>query len=292
MATAAGQADGGQAPDGSDDDVVDAEIVDEEKPESQARPDDVARRGANGPVIRDRRRIDPVTGQVREPAQPASPAPGPASRARRAGQLQPAGGPRRGRQARRPASRARRGHGTATATAGPARRRMRSADAGRADRGPAAACRPSTRTTASGWSATGSRCASRRWPTCSANCCRSWTTSAGPASTASSTGGFKSVAESLEAAVAKLGLTCYGEDGDPFDPNAARGADALVLRRRDRADLRADPAARLQDRRAGSLRPGAGRGRRARRRDGADRPRGSGRELGRRQAPERRRPRS
>src|SRR5262245_34983356 len=33
------------------------------------------------------------------------------------------------------------------------------------------------------------------------------------------TGGFKSVAESLEAAGAKLGLTAYGESGDPFDPN-------------------------------------------------------------------------
>jgi molecular chaperone GrpE len=32
-------------------------------------------------------------------------------------------------------------------------------------------------------------------------------------------GGFKSVAESLEAAVVKLGLASYGEDGDPFDPN-------------------------------------------------------------------------
>jgi molecular chaperone GrpE len=32
------------------------------------------------------------------------------------------------------------------------------------------------------------------------------------------TGGFKSVAESLEAAAAKLGLTAYGEAGDPFDP--------------------------------------------------------------------------
>jgi molecular chaperone GrpE len=31
-------------------------------------------------------------------------------------------------------------------------------------------------------------------------------------------GGFKSVAESLEAAAAKLGLTAYGETGDPFDP--------------------------------------------------------------------------
>jgi molecular chaperone GrpE len=32
------------------------------------------------------------------------------------------------------------------------------------------------------------------------------------------TGGFKSVAESLEAIAAKLGLTSFGEAGDPFDP--------------------------------------------------------------------------
>ena len=32
------------------------------------------------------------------------------------------------------------------------------------------------------------------------------------------TGGFKSVAESLESAVTKLGLTAFGENGDPFDP--------------------------------------------------------------------------
>lgn len=31
-------------------------------------------------------------------------------------------------------------------------------------------------------------------------------------------GGFKSVAESLEAAVSKLGLTQFGEPGEPFDP--------------------------------------------------------------------------
>jgi molecular chaperone GrpE len=31
-------------------------------------------------------------------------------------------------------------------------------------------------------------------------------------------GGFKSVADSMESAVAKLGLVSYGEDGDPFDP--------------------------------------------------------------------------
>jgi molecular chaperone GrpE len=32
------------------------------------------------------------------------------------------------------------------------------------------------------------------------------------------TGGFKSVADSLEGITAKLGLTAYGESGDPFDP--------------------------------------------------------------------------
>jgi molecular chaperone GrpE len=32
------------------------------------------------------------------------------------------------------------------------------------------------------------------------------------------TGGFKSVAESLEGIVVKLGLTAFGENGDPFDP--------------------------------------------------------------------------
>ena len=32
------------------------------------------------------------------------------------------------------------------------------------------------------------------------------------------TGGFKSVAESLESATVKLGLASYGEDGDPVDP--------------------------------------------------------------------------
>jgi molecular chaperone GrpE len=33
------------------------------------------------------------------------------------------------------------------------------------------------------------------------------------------TGGFKAVAEALEAAVTKLGLTPFGEAGEPFDPN-------------------------------------------------------------------------
>jgi molecular chaperone GrpE len=33
------------------------------------------------------------------------------------------------------------------------------------------------------------------------------------------TGGFKAVAEALESAATKLGLTTFGEAGDPFDPN-------------------------------------------------------------------------
>jgi molecular chaperone GrpE len=32
-------------------------------------------------------------------------------------------------------------------------------------------------------------------------------------------GGFKSVAESLEATVTKLGLVSFGTEGEPFDPN-------------------------------------------------------------------------
>jgi molecular chaperone GrpE len=33
------------------------------------------------------------------------------------------------------------------------------------------------------------------------------------------TGGFKAVADALESAVNKLGLTMFGEPGEPFDPN-------------------------------------------------------------------------
>ena len=33
------------------------------------------------------------------------------------------------------------------------------------------------------------------------------------------TGGFKAIAEALESTVSKLGLTTFGEAGEPFDPN-------------------------------------------------------------------------
>ena len=63
-------------------------------------------------------------------------------------------------------------------------------------------------------------------------------------------GGFKSVAESLEAAVAKLGLVSFGDKGEPFDPTMHEALMHSYSDRRHRADLRADPAARLQGRRA------------------------------------------
>ena len=78
------------------------------------------------------------------------------------------------------------------------------------------------------------------------------------------TGGFKSVAESLEAATVKLGLNSYGENGDPFDPTLHEALMHSYSAGRDRADVRPDPAARLQGRRADPA-PGPGCGRRARR---------------------------
>ena len=80
------------------------------------------------------------------------------------------------------------------------------------------------------------------------------------------TGGFKSVAESLEAAVAKLGLSSFGEDGEPFDPNVHEAlmhsyspdvTEPTCVRRS------CSPATGSA---SGSLRPGAGRGGRAQRR--------------------------
>ena len=45
-------------------------------------------------------------------------------------------------------------------------------------------------------------------------------------------GGFKSVAESLETTVAKLGLERFGENGEPFDPKVHEALVSVVARRR------------------------------------------------------------
>ena len=194
-----------------------------------------------GPVIRDRRRIDPQTGQVRD--VPGQGQPGQAGR----------GGipPRPGRAARPAAARVR----AALARAAPARAVL--AQAGPAAPGapgaPAAPVGP-----ASPQAPLAGAAVTWRWP-------RPWPRSPSAPPICSGcqaeyanyrkrverdrmavreqalanvlsellpvlddigrarehgelTGGFKSVAESLESAVTKLGLTAFGENGDPFDP--------------------------------------------------------------------------
>ena len=64
------------------------------------------------------------------------------------------------------------------------------------------------------------------------------------------TGGFKSVGESLEGIAIKLGLTAFGESGDPFDPTLHEALMHSYSAGRERANGSADPPARLQGRRA------------------------------------------
>ena len=131
-----------------DEDVVDAEIVDEDKrrghadmsdqphdPSSPQRAVDEADEANGGPVIRDKRRIDPETGALRHPGRRARPP----SRAPATPGC-PAPGPPRPRPAS-PSSR--RSWPSAPTTC--------------------SGCRPSTPTTAGGSTATASWSATRRW---------------------------------------------------------------------------------------------------------------------------------
>ncbi len=74
---------------------------------------------------------------------------------------------------------------------------------------------------------------------CSPRCCRSSTTWTGPASTATWWARSAAMAEQLNAALGKFGLTAFGEQGDPFDPTRHEAVAAPDLARRHRADLRA-----------------------------------------------------
>ena len=94
---------------------------------------------------------------------------------------------------------------------------------------------------------------------CSARCCRSSTTSTGPGSTATWSGRSAAVAEQLNAALAKFGLTGVRRAGRRVRPDPARGGGAPDLGRRHRADLRRRHAPRLPARRAAAA-AGAGRG--------------------------------
>jgi molecular chaperone GrpE len=197
----------------------------------------------NGPVIHDRRRIDPVTGQVREPDRPRGKhaASDPGGYARNEGG-RGTGGP---------------GRGTGAEPSGSAPRPGGPEHEGHAEQDQAASAAgqaPDTRTVPSGETGMDEEMATlkeqlaertadlQRLQAEYANyrkrvdrdrtavrelALASVLSELLPALDAIGrarqhdelSGGFKSVAESLESAASKLGLVTYGEQGEPFDPN-------------------------------------------------------------------------
>ncbi len=185
---------------------------------------------ANGPVIRDRRRIDPETGQVRDPGRPGHyPAPGPAGPG--------AGGPDSSSQHGGAAPRAGKHAAPPPGPAGPgAAGGAGHGNGGNGNGGASAAADAAALALAERTAdlqrlqaeyanyrkrVERDRVAVREQAL--ANVLGELLPVLDDIGRAREhgelTGGFKSVAESLEAAVAKLGLISYGEDGDPFDPN-------------------------------------------------------------------------
>jgi len=158
---------------------------------------------ANGPVIRDRRRIDPETGQVRDAGQPGQPGPG-------QHEARP-GGKHAAPQPGADSGNGSNGGASAAADAAALALAERTADLQRLQAEYANYRKRVER----------DRVAVREQAL--ANVLGELLPVLDDIGRAREhgelTGGFKSVAESLEAAVAKLGLTSYGEDGDPFDPN-------------------------------------------------------------------------
>jgi molecular chaperone GrpE len=206
---------------------------------------------SEGPVIRDRRRIDPVTGQVRQPAEPASPAQAGPAQAGNATAGQAPRGPGQPRPGKHAVSK-------------PGSPRPDGAGQDKADSEPAAADEPArpaqaapeqtkspdagaTTSNQTGGADVASALAERtadlqRLQAEYANYRkrverdRAAVREQALASVLSEflpvlddigrarehdelTGGFKAVAEALEAAVTKLGLMPFGEAGEPFDPN-------------------------------------------------------------------------
>jgi molecular chaperone GrpE len=200
------------------------------------RPDEESQ----GPVIRDRRRIDPATGQVRDPGEP-----GP-----RRGPAQAGTQPRPGRHSvSRPGGMtASPGEGSPTDGA-PARG---TTDSGRvADDQPGTAEGPASSATAPGTARQATDAAATKLAERTADLQRLQAEYANYRKRVERdrlavreqalanvlnelvpvlddigrarehgelTGGFKSVGESLEGIASKLGLTSFGESGDPFDP--------------------------------------------------------------------------
>jgi molecular chaperone GrpE len=170
-------------------------------------PDDTSA----GPVIRDRRRIDPDTGQVRNPDQPGAPGAAPGG----SGSPPPAGGKVTGqRGSGKHAAPEPQDSGTATGAAETAaaltQLAERTADLQRLQAEYANYRKRVER----------DRAAVREQAL--ANVLGEFLPALDDIGRAREhgelSGGFKSVADSLESAVAKLGLTSFGEKGDPFDP--------------------------------------------------------------------------
>ena len=165
-----------------------------------------------GPVIRDRRRIDPDTGQVRKPGQPGDPG----------HQGAPGGPPGRGRhatgQAGRPDPPAQAGD-PQTAADTEARNEMAVTQAQLAER-TADVQRIQAEYANYRKRVERDRIAVREQAL--ANVLAELIPILDDIGRAREhgelSGGFKSVAESLESAAGKLGLVSYGEKGEPFDP--------------------------------------------------------------------------
>jgi molecular chaperone GrpE len=187
---------------------------------------------SQGPVIRDRRRIDPVTGQVRDGGAQAG-----------QGQASPQRGPAQARPGRHSVSRPGGAPGgNPGGTPGPARQGEREdrddrdgapvAEAGQANGGAAdaMAARLAERTAdlqrLQAEYANYRKRVERDRVAVREQALANVLTELLPVlddigrarEHGELAGGFKSVAESLEAAAVKLGLASYGEDGDPFDP--------------------------------------------------------------------------
>jgi molecular chaperone GrpE len=199
---------------------------------------------SRGPVIRDRRRIDPVTGQPRQPSQSAGPDAGQSSGAGQASQA--ARGPGQARPGKHSASKP---GGSRTEAAGGGQAAGEAApESGAADPGGAGDRQAANGTTASDRSGDlAGKLAERtadlqRVQAEYANYRKRVDrdrTAVRELALASVlvellpvlddigrardhdelTGGFKAVADSLESAVGKLGLTTFGKAGEAFDPN-------------------------------------------------------------------------
>jgi molecular chaperone GrpE len=184
-----------------------------------------------GPVIRDRRRIDPATGQVRDPSQagqaprgPGQPRPGRHSVSKPGGAAADQAAPPGPGEDGAPAS------GQPAGPAGGSASRGGAASGGPDGEAAAAAARLAERTAdlqrLQAEYANYRKRVDRDRQVVREQALANVLSELLPVlddiglarEHGELTGGFKSVADSLEAAVAKLGLTSYGENGDPFDP--------------------------------------------------------------------------